>query len=200
MGRSGFNLLPFMTLDVPAMTVFRTLLPAEAGRYADHLLRLPRGDRRARFMGGMSDDAVRAYVDGIDWAHATILVALIGGEVRAAVELRRDPSRGERAELAITIEPDWQGQGIGSTMVRRAMVLARNRGMGRMMLFCLGDNHRMLRIAGRLDARVTFDCGEVVCDFDLPPADAFSLTLEAMDRGSTALTMMLDPGGLPRAA
>lgn len=182
------------------MTVFRTLLPAEAGRYADHLLRLPLADRRARFMGGMSDEAVRAYVDGIDWSGATILVALVAGEVRAAVELRRDPRRGDRAELAITIEEAWQGQGIGSTMVRRATVMARNRGIRRVMLFCLSDNHRMLRIAGRLDSCITFDGGEVTCDFDLEPADAFSLALEAMDRGSTALTMMLDPGGLPRAA
>ena len=182
------------------MTVFRTLLPAEAGRYTSHLLRLPVADRRARFMGGMSDGAVCGYVDGIDWSGATILVALVGGEVRAAVELRRDPHRPDRAELAITIESGWQGQGIGSTMVRRAMVLARNRGIGRIMLFCLSDNHRMLRIAGRLESRVTFDGGEVACDFDLEPADAFSLALEAMDRGSTALTMLLDPGGLPRAA
>lgn len=151
-------------------------------------------------MGGLSDEAVRSYVEGIDWAHATILVALIGGEVRAAVELRRDPARADRAELAITIEAGWQGQGIGSTMVRRATVLARNRGIRRMMLFCLSDNHRMLRIAGRLDSRITFDGGEVMCDVKLEPADTFSLTLEAMDRGSTALTMMLDPGGLPRAA
>lgn len=179
------------------MTVFRPLLSAEAGRYAAHLLRLSVSDRRARFMGGLSDGAVRAHVDRIDWSRSIVLVALCGGEVRGAVELRIAAGR---AELAISIEGDWQNQGLGGVLVRRAFTMARNRGIRGIELYCLGDNHRMLRIAGRLSALTRFDGGEVQCDFQLPAADAFSLTLEAMDRGGTALTLMLDPAAMPRAA
>ncbi|MFY8091842.1 MAG: GNAT family N-acetyltransferase [Niveispirillum sp.] len=179
------------------MTVFRPLLPAESGRYAAHLLRLSAADRRARFMGGLSDASVCAHVDRIDWSRSIILAALCGGEVRGAVELR---IAGSGAELAISIEADWQNQGLGGVLVRRAFTMARNRGIRGIELYCLGDNHRMLRIAGRLSALIRFDGGEVQCDFQLPAADAFSLTLEAMDRGGTALSMMLEPGSLPRAA
>lgn len=179
------------------MTVFRPLLPAEAARYTAHLLRLSASDRRARFMGGLSDDAVRAHVGRIDWHKAIVLAAIVGGEIRGAVELRHG---GSRTELAISIEADWQNQGLGGMLVRRAFTMARNRGLRGVEFYCLGDNHRMLRIAGRLSALVSFDGGEVHCDFQLAPADAFSLALEAMDRGGSALTMMLEPAGLPRAA
>jgi len=179
------------------MTVFRPLLQTEAARYSAHLLRLSSVDRRARFMGGLSDDAVRAHVDRIDWTQAIILAAIVGGEVRGAVELRL---ANPRAELAISIEADWQSQGLGGMLVRRAFTMARNRSVRGIELYCLGDNHRMLRIAGRLSALISFDGGEVQCDFQLAPADAFSLALEAMDRGGSALTMMLEPAALPRAA
>lgn len=179
------------------MTVFRPLLPTEAARYSAHLLRLSAADRRARFMGGLSDDAVRAHVGRIDWTQAIILAAIVGGEVRGAVELRFADTR---AELAISIEADWQNQGLGGMLVRRAFTMARNRSVRGIELYCLGDNHRMLRIAGRLSALISFDGGEVQCDFQLAPADAFSLALEAMDRGGSALTMMLEPAALPRAA
>jgi RimJ/RimL family protein N-acetyltransferase len=179
------------------MTVFRPLLPTEAARYSAHLLRLSSSDRRARFMGGLSDDAVRAHVSRIDWTQAIILAAIVGGEVRGAVELRFADTR---AELAISIEADWQNQGLGGMLVRRAFTMARNRSVRGIELYCLGDNHRMLRIAGGLSALISFDGGEVQCDFQLAPADAFSLALEAMDRGGSALTMMLEPAALPRAA
>ncbi len=179
------------------MTVFRPLLPAEAGRYAAHLLRLSARDRRARFMGGLSDASVTRHVDQIDWTRAILLVALCDGAVRGAVELRFGSGG---AELAISIEEGWQNQGLGGVMVRRAMTMARNRGIRAIDLHCMGDNHRMLRIAGRLSARVEFDCGDVRCEFQLPPADAFSLAAEAMDQGGSALSMLLEPSALPRAA
>lgn len=179
------------------MTVFRPLLPSEAGRYSAHLLRLSKADRRARFMGGLCDAAVRAHVDRIDWSHTIVLVAICGGEVRAAVELCHGHGR---AELAISIEEGWQSQGLGGVMVRRAFTMARNRRIRGIELYCLGDNHRMLRIAGRLSALTQFEGGEAKCDFPLPAADAFSLAAEAVDRGGTALTMMLEPGAMPRAA
>ncbi|MFV3075828.1 GNAT family N-acetyltransferase [Niveispirillum fermenti] len=179
------------------MTVFRPLLPAEAERYAAHLLRLSKTDRRARFMGGVCDDVVRSHVGRIDWGRSLVLVALCGGQVRGAVELGVDDGR---AELAISIEDGWQNRGLGRMMVRRAMTMARNRGIRAIELHCLGDNHRMLRIAGRLSAQVRFDGGDVRCVFMLAPADVFSLTAEAMDQGGSALTMMLEPAALPRAA
>ncbi|MBP7335837.1 GNAT family N-acetyltransferase [Niveispirillum sp.] len=179
------------------MTVFRALFPAEAGRYAAHLLRLSAADRRSRFMGGLCDASVRAHVDRIDWSRAIVLAALCEGEVRGAVELRL---AGGSAELAISIEGALQNQGLGGVLVRRAFTMARNRGARRVELYCQGDNHRMLRIAGRLSALTTFDGGEVHCDFHLPAADTFSLAMEALDRGGSALTMMLEPAAMPRAA
>lgn len=179
------------------MTVFRPLLPAEAGRYAAHLLRLSKTDRRSRFMGGVCDEVVRRHAGGIDWHRSLLLAALCGGQVRGAVELCFD---GGRAELAISIEDGWQNRGLGGTMVRRAMTMARNRGIGSIELYCLGDNHRMLRIAGRLSAQVRFDAGDVRCDFSLAPADILSLAAEAVDQGGSAITMMLEPAALPRAA
>ncbi|WP_162306035.1 GNAT family N-acetyltransferase [Oleisolibacter albus] len=182
------------------MTVYRCLTPAEQWRYAAHLLRLSAADRRARFMGALADEAVLAHVKRIDWTRSEILAALVDGEVRAAVELRREQAYGGAAELAVSVETAFQGQGLGKTLVARLLILARNRGVRRLSMLCLGDNRRMQAIARRLLGRLEYEMGEVTSTIDLPLATPFTLVEEAMDRGTLPMAVLLDRLGQGRAA
>lgn len=183
------------------MPVYRKLMPGEGRRYADHLLRLPPADRRARFMGAINDDAIRGHIAKLDWAKTILMAALVQGQVRAVVELQREQVFGGAAELAVSVEPDWQGQGLGKELVRRALTAARNRGLRRIYLYCLYDNRRMQKIARRLGCTLTFEGGEVLADMELPPANSLTLSQELVDTGTVPVSLWLDQWeGLGRKA
>ncbi|WP_119677861.1 GNAT family N-acetyltransferase [Indioceanicola profundi] len=182
------------------MAVFRKLLPAEAGRYRDHLLRLSQADRRARFFGSMSDDAIRNYVDRISWSRTIVLAAIQRGEVRAAAELRLGDRPGEAAELAFSVEQELQGQGVGTILTRRILTAARNRCVRRVYMICQSDNRRMQRIASKLIGLCRFEDGDVISTKDLPPATALSVAQEFIDTGAVPMATMLDQWQRPESA
>ncbi|HYE49218.1 MAG TPA: GNAT family N-acetyltransferase [Azospirillaceae bacterium] len=172
------------------MTVFRKLLPTESGRYRAHLLRLSPEDRRARFMGGIGDGAVGAHCARIDWSRTVLVACIERGEVRGAAELRL--GAGGEAELAVSVERDWQGRGVGTGLVRRILTAARNRRARRVYMLCLPENHRMQRIAVRLMGPCVFEGGEVTSSVELAPRTPLTLVQEAIDTGAVPLGMILD--------
>jgi RimJ/RimL family protein N-acetyltransferase len=57
------------------------------------------------------------------------------------------------AEIALVVQDDWQGKGLGRLLLRELLVAAEARGIRRFRAYVLADNHRMLRLLGR-DTRV----------------------------------------------
>ncbi|HYC04250.1 MAG TPA: GNAT family N-acetyltransferase [Azospirillaceae bacterium] len=172
------------------MTVYRKLLPVEGARYRDHLLRLAPRDRRARFMGAVGDAGIEAHVRRIDWRRTVLVACIVRGEVRGAAELRLGPD-GE-AELAVSVEPEWQSQGLGTGLVRRVLTAARTLRVRRVYMLCLPENHRMQRIARRLMGPCVFEQGEVTSSVDLAPPTPLTLVQAALDAGTVPLGMFLD--------
>lgn len=66
------------------MLFHRPLMPADAPRLADHLKRLDDGDRRLRFAGHASNEAIDRFVGGIDWLRSFHIAAFEGAEIRGA--------------------------------------------------------------------------------------------------------------------
>ena len=178
------------------MSAIRKLLPAEFGQYRAHLLRLDKADRYARFTGTVSDRIVVGHCDSLDWTRTTLVGLFDRGELRGAVELCFDrllwPGA---AELAISVEKGLQGQGVGSTLVRRSLSIAANRGIRRVHMMCLADNSRMRALSRRFGGHMERDGGEFAITFDLPRPSQFSLALEALEDGAGAVNAVLD--GLP---
>lgn len=174
------------------MPVYRTLIPAESARYRAHLLRLAPDDRRARFMGAVADESLIRHVQRISWTSTLVVAAIHRGEVRAAAELRLGDGPDSPAELAVSVEADWQGQGIGKALTRRIMTMARNRGARQLTMICLSENRRMQRIADRLMGPCRWEDGDIVSTVFLPPPTPLSLTQEIIDTGAVPMAMMLD--------
>lgn len=170
------------------MHVIRTLLPTEFDLLKDHLLRLDREDRRLRFTGQCDDDTVARHADGLDRFRAVVVAWIADGAVRAAAELLRfDPPGAQRAELAVTVEKDWQDEGIGTELLRRALTIARNRRMEQVFMICLSENGRMRHIANKFRGRMIELDGEIGATLDLLAPDGLSLFQEAMDVGHAAV-------------
>ncbi len=178
---------------LPDGGVVRKLWIGEADKYRDHLLRLDPTSRRNRFGGGVSDDFIRDYVDLTNSLEAVVHGFFIDGEMRGAAELRQLGVRLPRqAEAAISVEQPWQSHGVGSVLLRRTLLAARNRGYRLLHMACLADNRRMQQLARKFDAELSFDFGSVVGEVESWRPNPLSVMQELMADSHGFATAMLD--------
>jgi len=178
---------------LPKGGVIRKLWVGETAKYREHVLRLDPESRRNRFAGGVSDEFVRNYVDLTTALDAVVHGFFIGGMMRGAAELRPLGAKfPHQAEAAISVEKSWQSHGIGSALLRRTLLAARNRGFKLLHMACLAENHRMQQLARKFDAELSFDFGSVVGEVESSRPTPLSLMRELMSDGHGIATAMLE--------
>ena len=152
-------------------------LPAVEG----HLLRISPEERQQRFSASLSDAAISAYCRRLNLFDNLLLGAFEDGELRGLAQLGFGslPWAGE-AELAISVEQDWQHRGIGSELARRSVILASNRGLRAIEMICLIENGPMRRIALRLDGKLIHLGSQAESRVELAPPSGLSLLAEAL--------------------
>src|SRR4029079_1988938 len=102
----------------------------EAAQDRDHLLRLESESRNNRFGGGVSDDFIADYVHLTLSLDSVVHGFFVDRHLRGAAELRMlGRSATDGAEAAIAIEKNWQSHGVGSALLERTILAARNRGI-----------------------------------------------------------------------
>ena len=139
--------------------VIRKLWIDRAGPYRDHLLRLDPESRRNRFGGAVSDAFIENYIELSLDLDAVIHGFFVDGVLRGVAELRPlGKTFDGEAEAAFSIEKPWQSHGVGSALLERTLLAARNRGIKLMHMACLANNRRMidLREEVRCRAEVRF--------------------------------------------
>lgn len=166
------------------MHIFRKLYPFEAWRLGEHLLRLDAEDRRRRFFAGVSDATIEAHCRRIDWLRAVVIGFFADGVLRGAAELRLETGNLPfAAELALSVETAWQNEGVGTELVRRALLAAGNRGAASLQMVCLAENQRVQRIARKHTGRLVWSGGESEAAIPVPLPTQLSLVAEAVDDG-----------------
>jgi GNAT superfamily N-acetyltransferase len=178
---------------LPEGGMIRKLWAGEAAHYRDHMLRLDPVSRHSRFGGGVSDDFVRGYVNLSISLDAVVHGFFVGGVMRGAAELRPLGARLPReAEAAISVEKPWQSHGVGSALLRRTLLAARNRNFRLLHMACLAENRRMQQLARKFDAELSFDFGGVIGEVESSLATPLSLMRELVADGHGFATAMLD--------
>jgi len=173
--------------------VIRKLWLGEAQKYRDHLLRLDGDSRRSRFAGAVADEFIRNYVDVSFGLDNVIHGYFVDGVLRGAAELRSlGTDFAREAEAAFSIEKPWQSLGVGSALLSRTLLVARNRGIKLLHMACLAENRRMQQLARKFDAELTFDFGSVVGEVEAPHATPLSMVKEIIADGHGFATAMLD--------
>ena len=109
--------------------IVRKLWGSDAEAYGDHLLRLDAASRRNRFGGCVADDFIRRHAAGAFEPENVIYGFLADGILRGAAELRPLGPNAGRAEAAFSIERSWQSHGVGTELLERTLLAARNRGI-----------------------------------------------------------------------
>jgi GNAT superfamily N-acetyltransferase len=103
---------------------------------ARHLIGLPPGDRRLRFSGVLTDEAVRRHCDGLDLDGTICFAALDEADevMGAALGFECGAGAGSggqgRVEVAVSVAPEHRRRGLGSDLVARVCAAAAARGAG----------------------------------------------------------------------
>ena len=173
--------------------LIRKLWIGEADRYRDHLLRLDNDSRHSRFGSGVSDEFIRNYVATTFALCAAVHGFFVDGTLRGAAELRPlGPAFAREAEAAFSIETPWQSHGVGSALLDRTLLAARNRGIKSLHMACLANNRRMQELARKFDAELSFDFGSVVGAVAAPRPTPLSVLREFVVDGHGFATAVLD--------
>ena len=165
----------------------------ETDAYRYHLLRLDPDSRHTRFSGAVSDDVIAQHAATASGVGVVVHGFFVGATLRGAAELRRiGPLFSREAEAAFSIEKPWQSHGIGTALLKRTLLSARNRGIKSLHMHCLADNRRMQQLARKFEADLSFDFGSVVGEVDAPRFTALTLMREWMDDSQSIANAMLD--------
>ncbi|AMM25195.1 GNAT family N-acetyltransferase [Variovorax sp. PAMC 28711] len=157
----------------PVLVPIRAIGPGERERIARHLLSLEAHDRYLRFGYSASDEQIRRYVDGLDFERDELfgiynrrldLIAM------AHVAFAPADQPNDCAEFGVSVSGHARGRGYGSRLFERAMVTARNEGVGMLFIHALSENAAMLKIARNAGASVVRSGSESEAHLQLPAA------------------------------
>jgi GNAT superfamily N-acetyltransferase len=168
----------------------RRLWIGEAELYRQHLLRLDSESRRNRFGGAVSDEFIGRYAESSALSGAIIYGFFVDGVLRGVAELRLLDRAGD-AEAALSIESAWQSHGVGTALLERVLLAARNCQVERLHMLCLAENRRMQQLARKFDAALNFGAGSVMGELKAPDPTPVSVMRELVD-GTDLASAMLD--------
>ena len=175
------NGLPYVQ---PVMVPIRSIGPSHGERIAEHLLSLSPQDRYLRFGYMANDEQVKRYVDTLNYVRDDIfgiynrkleLIAM------AHLAFSADAKLSSCAEFGVSVLAKARGRGYGSRLFDRAVMHARNEGVGMMFIHALSENTAMLNIARKGGATIERDGSESEAYLKLPPADLDSRMTEMVE-------------------
>ena len=157
----------------PVLVPIRSIGPGERERIARHLLDLDVHDRYLRFGYSASDEQVQRYVDALDFDRDEMfgiynrrleLIAM------AHVAFAPAGQPNDCAEFGVSVAKHARGRGYGARLFERAVVTARNEGVGMLFIHALSENAAMLKIARKAGATVVRSGSESEAHLQLPQA------------------------------
>jgi acetyltransferase len=133
----------------------RPIRPSDADLLIEHFHSLSSQSRYMRFFSPLKELSrdMLIKLTQIDYDREIALVALLEQNDRQAmvgvsrVILFPDQTQ---AEFAIAISDDWQGKGIGSSLLTQCLKAARQMGIRRVMGVVLSENTQMLKLGKKL--------------------------------------------------
>ena len=146
-----------------------------------HFLALSAEDRRLRFGFIANDAAIERYVDGIDFSRDTVFGVNV--ETRNFEGIAHLALDKKHAELGLSVLDPYRGRGIGTALVSRAAVHARNRDIDVLFMQCLSENRAIMRIAASIGMRVVTQGPDSEASMSLPSANPPGIVRELMDGG-----------------
>lgn len=190
--------MPHRNINISDRTgLCRRLRTSDEESFREHLLRLDTITRRGRFGLAVSEHFLEAYA-ARTMASEAILYGYFEDEVlRGVSELHPLGTMDiATAEAAFSVERDWQGRGIGSTLMERILAAACARSIRRVIVTCQASNRTMRHLAAGFAADLEIIGDEVVGHVSTPRPTAFTFAREAIEESYNVANVMFDVGRL----
>lgn len=153
-----------------------------------HLLALSPADRADRFIGTVSDDYVRRYVDGIGYARDVLIGALQGRRLVALAHAAMYLEGGELlSEVGVSVDTDLRRHGLGKRMIHAAIAAATRFNVRRVHVNFRSDNAAMSALTRALGGRVDRDGMESSAVFEINGGTQLPLQTTRNFQGAEAL-------------
>jgi RimJ/RimL family protein N-acetyltransferase len=140
-----------------------------------HLIAMTPDDRYLRFFARQSDDAIRAYVNKLDFVHDGIFV-VFNNDVSSILGLlhvaKLDSVDGHEYELGLTVSDEARGMGLGLKLFDAGITWAKAQGGKRIYINCLTENKVIQHLATKLKMKCStldFDTKEGELQLDARP-------------------------------
>lgn len=153
------------------------LRAADREALTQHFLSLGPEDRRLRFGATLTDDAIRALEERIDFDRDEVF-GIAGEDLSLLAVVHVAFYEGGRAELGLSVLPQARGQGLGNALFSRAVMHLVNRGVREVLVHCITENAAMLHIARKHGMRVVQEGGESDARLALPRPTPASVLAE----------------------
>ena len=187
-----------ISLSVPVLELHSSHKP----KILQHLLSLNEEDRRLRFGTQTPDQVIHQYVEGLDLDKDTVFgcfdaqLQLIG--MAHLAYLPKAVGQAQAAEFGVSVLPEGRAQGIGTALLARAAVHARNTNIETLFVHCLANNKAMMHLAQKAGMQVEYAYGDADAYLKLPPANHSTRVQEAANEQWGDFDYALK-GGLKRA-
>lgn len=146
--------------------------------YATHLKHLSENDRYTRFCYNIKDEQIDALILRILYNQQDhyLFTATVDDKIVGFGHLARE---GNDWELAVSVDSDKQGQGIGDQLMSYMIPWAKMHGVHNVFMHCITRNQRIQHLATKHGLRtVERDGAEITSKVELPTPTAVDYTAE----------------------
>ena len=154
-------------------------MPYEYDLYRAHLMSLDPESKRLRFAYPIADQTITDLCNNIARNKDEHTIFVAENEDLEIIGAGHISFEGDKMELAFSVLPDYQGEGIGDRLMKRCIEYCRNRGVYKGYMVCLSHNDRIRHLCSKNGIKMHSEYGETVADIELDPATPVTVMHEA---------------------
>ena len=158
--------------------------------YAGHLKGLSLADRYTRFCYNIKDENIDKFILSILYSPEDhhLFTAEVDGNIVGFGHLARES---DDWELAVSIDSDYQGQGIADKLMDYMILWGKTRSIHSVFMHCITQNTKIQHLARKHGLRmIERDGAEVTSKVDLPPPTPMDYTADFLREQRELLEQM----------
>lgn len=165
----------------------------ELGEYGTHLKSLNETSKRTRFGSYVDDSTIDKLIVSMIYENEKhqLWVAETGLEKIGWGHMAEDHANAW--EIAVSVENNYQGEGIGSRLVGKMLSWAKTHQVDEIYMHCVAENQAIRAIAEKFKLRtVDRNYGEITAALEVPSPTILEVGTERLDENITLLQNIMD--------